>query len=163
VFQALVAAAAARRNERARLEHAAPDLRWLERRVPPLIIAAPGRPSQAKYRLYVPDNIGDKLIGPWSRGEKASPTKRTEKDVLPTHIPAGDEAVHYLWPFDGDDSDSQRYGTALIEAARSITHLGWGVDMIAANAAVIGEDEAAGLSGARWRPTDDATGNTYRV
>src|SRR3954451_23719277 len=68
LFQALVSASAARWNERIRLEYAAPALRWLERQPAPAIIAAAGRRSRVKYRLYVPDNVGDKVAGTWSRG-----------------------------------------------------------------------------------------------
>ena len=131
VFQALVAAAAARRNERTRLESAAPALHWLERQEPPTIVAAVGVRSAVKYRLYVPDNVADKVAKSWSAGREGSIADyRTEKDVRPTHLKG--EAVHYLFPLaDGGCPHLD----VLAAAARSITHLGWGVDMVAANAA----------------------------
>ena len=70
VFQALVAAAAARWNERTKLETAAPALRWLECRRTPSIVAATGIPSEVPYRLYVPDNVADKVAKSWARGCK---------------------------------------------------------------------------------------------
>ena len=164
VFQALVAAAAARWNERIRLEYAAPALRWLEGRRPPLIVACAGRPSGARYRLYVPDNVGDKVAGSWSRGGRASIADfRTEKDVLPTHLRANHDAVHYLWALGGGEPEFDKHKPVLLEAARSITHLGWGVDMVAGHAAVVGEEEVDKLAGERWRPSEGGSAEGYRV
>ncbi|MGH9344756.1 MAG: type I-G CRISPR-associated protein Csb2, partial [Terriglobia bacterium] len=72
LFQALVAASAARWNERAELHHAASALRWLEGQDRPIIVAAVGEPSQVRCRLYVPDNVGDKVALSWCRGGAAS-------------------------------------------------------------------------------------------
>ena len=41
----------------------------------------------------------------------------------------------------------------LKSAARSITHVGWGIDMVAADADVISDEDANKLSGERWRVT----------
>ncbi len=71
--------------------------------------------------------------------------KRAEKVVRPTHLLG--EAVHYLYPL--PDGQCPHLET-LRAAARSVTHLGWGVDMVAADAAVISAEEAAKLSGNRW-------------
>ena len=63
LFQALVAAAAARWNERRAISHASPALRWLESLPPPLIVVpASVQAATTGYRLYVPDNVGD-LVG----------------------------------------------------------------------------------------------------
>lgn len=159
LFQALAAAAAARWNERTRLETAAPALRWLERLPPPVIVAAPGEPSAVKYRLYVPNNVGDKVAGSWSRGGTANIADyRTEKDVQPTRLLPGGEAVHYVWDLRGHDSELRQHHDFLVASARSITHLGWGVDMAVANAAVLPRTEADRLTGERWRPTEDGSG-----
>ncbi|MGP0067684.1 MAG: type I-U CRISPR-associated protein Csb2 [Isosphaeraceae bacterium] len=164
VFQSLVAAAAARWNERTSLEYAASALRWLERQPPPLIVAARGESSRLPYRLYVPDNVGDKVAGSWSRGGTASVAEyRTEKDVRPTHLPPGGEAVHYLWPIPDSDPDFDACKEVLFAAARSITHLGWGVDMVAANASVISEADSRTLAGERWLPCPGASMSSYRV
>jgi len=155
-FQSLVAAAAALWNERTRLERPAPALRWLERQAAPTIVAAVGLRSQSKYRLYVPDNVADKVAGSWSRGGVASIADyRTEKDVFPTRIHGGDESVRYLWLASGAGYDSSR--DILLAAARGITHLGWGMDMVAADASTITEAEADGLPGERWTPTEDGS------
>ncbi|HVS40176.1 MAG TPA: type I-U CRISPR-associated protein Csb2 [Gemmataceae bacterium] len=159
MFQALVAAAAARQNERTRLEFGAPALHWLERQEPPTIVAAVGVRSAVKYRLYVPDNVADKVAKSWSAGREGSIADfRTEKDVQPTHLMG--EAVYYLFPLpDG----SCPHLDVLTAAARSITHLGWGVDMVAANAGVVSEKEAARLPGERWRPMQGDSGDGLRV
>jgi CRISPR-associated protein Csb2 len=159
VFQALVAAAAARWNERMQLEYAAPALRWLECQKPPAIVAVSGVRSEAKYRLYVPDNVADKVAKSWSAGREASIADyRTEKDVRPTHL-AG-EAVHYLFPL--ADAGCP-YFDVLAAAARRITHVGWGVDMVAADAAILSDEEAADLRGERWQPAEGASANSLRV
>ncbi len=163
VFQALVAASGAHWNERLRVEYAAPALRWLERQSSPSIVAAVGLRSQAKYRLYVPDNVGDKIAGSWSRGGDASIAGyRTEKDVCPIHLLDGD-AVCFIWPLRDSDPDFRNHEEVLLTAARSITHLGWGIDMVAANATIISAAEAAELPGERWLPVDDSSAHGSRV
>jgi len=164
VFQSLVAAAAARWYDRERIEHASAALRWIERQPPPLIIAAHGEPASVKYRLYVPDNIGDKVAASWARGREATIADyRTEKEVRPIHLARGGDAVHYLWPHSDPDAEFERHGEVLLAAARSITHLGWGVDMVAACASVISAEDEDKLQGERWRPTGDTAATGLRV
>ncbi|MDP1559923.1 MAG: type I-U CRISPR-associated protein Csb2, partial [Pirellulaceae bacterium] len=145
-FQALVAAAAARSNERERIESAVPALRWLQELPSPEIVACAGVASEVPTQFYVPDNTADLLVPSWKRGETAKGPKRTEKVVLPTHLDG--EAVHYL--FRSSNADLRNLDV-LKSAARSITHLGWGIDMVAADAEVISEAEAQRLSGERWQ------------
>src|SRR5438270_430771 len=59
VFQALVAAAAARWNERTRIEHAVSVMQWLEQQPSPTVVAASGVVSDVKCLVYVPDNTAD--------------------------------------------------------------------------------------------------------
>jgi CRISPR-associated protein Csb2 len=164
VFQSLTAAAAARWNERERIEHGAPALRWLEKLPAPLIVAPRAEPSRVKYRLYVPDNVADKVAGSWSRGGEASIADyRTEKDVRPTHVPDGAGDLHYLWPCSGSQDEISRHTDVLLGAARSIAHLGWGVDMVAGNACVLTDAELSKLVGERWQPTVADTETALRV
>jgi CRISPR-associated protein Csb2 len=58
MFQAIVAAAAGCWRDDFP-ESAAPWLYHLERQPPPEIVAPVGRSADAKYRLYVPDNVAD--------------------------------------------------------------------------------------------------------
>jgi CRISPR-associated protein Csb2 len=160
LFQALVAASAARWNERRGIRHAAPALRWLEALPPPTIIAPRGAEGAA-YRLYVPDNVGDLVGKSWSKGNVGSIADyRTEKTVRPTHVD-GDGALHFLWPL--DNQERAPHLETILTAARSITHLGWGVDLVVADAEVIPASALASLDGDTWRPTSDGGGTSLRV
>jgi CRISPR-associated protein Csb2 len=145
-FQALVAAAAARSNERERLASPIAALRWLEELPSPEIVACEGVASMVPTQFYVPDNTVDLLVPSWKRGETEKSAKRTEKVVLPTHLDG--EAVHYL--FQVSKVDTQIVDD-LKSAAHSITHLGWGIDMVAADARVISKTEEQRLRGERWK------------
>ncbi len=160
LFQALVAAAAARWNERRGIRHAAPALRWLESLPPPTILA-PRCAEGAAYRLYVPDNVGDLVGKKWSKGGDGSIADyRTEKTVRPTHI-HGDGAVHFVWPLEAVDQSPHL--PTILTAARSITHVGWGVDLVVADAEVSPEVAISALSGNIWRPAPDSGGISLRV
>src|SRR5207249_3267117 len=84
------------------------------------------------------------------------------KTVRPTLLPDGG-AVHYLWPIANDGQGFQKYGEVLTAATRSITHLGWGIDMVAANASIISQEEGTNLIGQRWQPLHDAEATRYRI
>lgn len=161
LYQALIAAAAGRWNERETLNFIATDLRWLateSAQSAPAIHAPIGVLSESPYRLYVPDNIGDRVAKSWSAGREASIADyRTEKDVRPTHL-SGD-AVHFVYNLDGPCPHFE----TLQQAARSITHLGWGIDMVAGDAAILTAEEVAKLDGEVWRPTQDGGGVALRV
>lgn len=157
LFQALIAGAAARWNERMRLTYAVPALEWLEKQPLPTIVATNGAASEVKCQFYVPDNTADQVVPAWSRGDVNKPVKRTEKIVRPTHLRGG-EAVHYLFPL----ADGACPHFAVLEAAaRSVTHLGWGVDMVAGNASLL--TDAAQLVGERWFPANGPAENNLRV
>lgn len=158
-FQALVSAAA-RKPTGGDLQSVGIALYWLEKQAAPLIVAPVGRTSSSKYRQYVPDNVADKVGKAWSGGREADMANyRTEKDVCPTHLCGGD-AVHYLFPLSNAPCPNF---DLLLSAARSITHLGWGVDMVAGNAAIISEEDVSKMQGERWQSVDDASANGYRV
>jgi CRISPR-associated protein Csb2 len=149
VVQALVAASAARWREPQFMAYAAPAIRWLERQPRPEIVAATGTPSASPYLLYIPNNTADLLVPAWKHGDVTKTVKREQKPVRPTHL-AG-EAIHYLFPLPDGLTEFNQHRETLKSAARSITHLGWGIDMVAADADVITEAEAAKLPGNRWR------------
>lgn len=158
-YQSLVAAAAQRWCGAQFGEDATPSLQWLEQLPIHAILASAAEPAKAKYRLYVPDNIADKVAKSWSGGRDASIADyRTEKDVYPMQL-SGD-ALHYLYPL--PSGECQHFQT-LATATRSITHLGWGVDMVVADASIISEQEVAKLSGERWRPVADSGTSALRT
>jgi len=149
LLQAMVASAAGRWNERGRLAAAVSAFHWLEAQMPPEIVAADAACSEQPYRLYVPDNVADKVAASWSRGRDADIADyRTEKDVRPMRL--SDEAVHYVYAL---SNGSCPHLDVLTAAARSLTHLGWGVDMVVGDATVLSGEQAASLEGRRWRPT----------
>ncbi len=146
LFQALVAAAAGRWNERRMLDYAVPALSWIEAAGSPHIVAPDGIASEVRTQFYVPDNTADLLVPSFKKGEIAKAPKRTEKVVRPTHLSG--EAVQYLFPL---STGGCPHLEVLQAAARSITHLGWGIDMVAADATVVSPDDADKLPGHRWR------------
>ena len=160
LFQALVAASATLWRENQFRDYARPALRWLEP-IPPLIVAPEISARSFGYRMYVPNNSGDLMTAAWARGDtETSMAKfRVKKDVRPTHLHGGD-AVHYLFPL---SDGSCPHLDVLAAAARSITHLGWGVDMVAGNASLITEEESSKLPGERWLPADGQAGNHLRA
>lgn len=162
LFQALVCAAATRWRASHFEDYARPALQWLAP-IRPSIVTPPVPTESFGYRMYVPNNSGDLMTAAWARGDtETSMAKfRVEKDVRPTHL-TGD-AVHYLYPIADGGSEFTKHMPTLIAAARSVTHLGWGVDMVAGNAVEMTEEEAAKLAGERWRPTKDASTTRLRV
>jgi CRISPR-associated protein Csb2 len=160
LFQALVAASAARWNERRGIKHAAAALRWLEG-LPAPDIVAPATAEGAAYRLYVPDNVGDLVGKSWSRGNAGNIADyRTEKTVRPTHV-HGDGAVHFLWLL--EDAAPAAHLETIVTTARSITHLGWGVDLVVADAAIIPATEVATLDGRKWNPAHENGATSLRT
>lgn len=148
MLQALVAASAGRWNERRELNHSVAAIRWLESLPPPRIVAPNSAPSSIGCQFYVPDNTSDLLVPAWRKGDITKQPKRTEKIVRPTYLEGS--PLHYLYPLANGNCPHLE---VLSAAARSITHLGWGVDMVVANAHVISEEQTRQLGGRCWQPT----------
>jgi len=164
-FQAIVSGAANRWREPQFKDYAVPVLRRLEQLGSPIIVAPAGHPASAAYRLYVPNNAADLVAAAWVRGtsDASIAEHHSEKDVRPTRL-IGGNTVCFLWPLtDLDQPQMTEFIGVLSTVARSITHLGWGVDMVAANAALLSEADADQLPGERWRPVEDSTGTGLRV
>lgn len=158
LFQALVASAAAYWNEKIQLKHALPALQWLETQPAPLIVGDKAVLADCSYRLYVPDNVADKVATSWSRGREASIADyRVEKDIRPVHL-SGD-TLYYLYPIPNKDSP---YVKTLCTAARSITHLGWGIDTVVGTASIRSLKQTADLAKYRWQP-DSSSGTPLRI
>lgn len=168
LFQALIAASAAKWGERHQLDYARPALKWLEAEMPPVIIT-PQSAEGAAYRLSVPNNAMDLVGRAWSRGNlfgggDANPaTHRAMKTVRPTRLVDG-VALHYLWELPDPLSDEIRgHVETLGAAARSIVALGWGIDLVAGNGSILSAEDANRLPGERWRPTTDSAAQGLRV
>lgn len=150
LIQALVAASAGYWNERQTLQHPVPALEWLESLPAPAIVCPPGTEYQTPYQLFVPDNTGDLLVPAWKRGDLNKQVKRTEKWVHPVRLDG--EEVHFLYALPAVSGDWQQFVEILTNAARAITHFGWGIDMTIGNAQVISGEVAYALPGLRWEP-----------
>ncbi len=175
-FQALVNAAA-RRWQTSQLEsYARPALEWLEGLGHPTIAAPPGRTATHPYRLYVPNNAGDLVVAAWARGnnDASMAEHRTEKDVRPTRFAGPDGRplktnqnflpVHYDWPLTPDQyEEGLTHLETLKGAARSITHLGWGVDQAVGHAELLATDPLADLAVERWQPMEIGGTTSLRV
>lgn len=162
LYQAIVAASAARWNEGGRLRHAEPALRWFEQLPPPIIVAPPVREAQG-YRLYVPDNVGDLVSRSLSRGGEASIADyRTEKAVRPLRVP-DESAVHYVWNLVDAPKGFVEHRETISSAVHSITHVGWGVDLVVADVSILGETGATNLKGGRWHPVGNEVGTLLRT
>lgn len=138
-FQALTSSALGRSpDERGRSKSVA-ALRWLENQAAPRITAPPASLTGPGYRLFVPDNVGDLVAASWTRGgDDNIANYRTEKDVRPLHLSG--ERVDYRYECDGD---LDAHAPTLKVAARSLTHLGWGVDMVAGDVTMDAPDASA--------------------
>ena len=167
MFQALVAAAASRWRGQQFKDHARPALAWLQKQSPPLIVA-PAHHVGVPVRIAVPNNDLDVVATAWAKRQepKKQPSElKTMKTVRPTRLllpHPQPECGHVHYVFHLTDAGCPHLDV-LAAAARSITHLGWGMDMVAGNASIISEEEAADLPGDRWRPMEDASAYGYRV
>lgn len=157
LFQAILDAAANRWRESEFAINARPALEWLEGR-PPLEIVAPSHYVGTPFRIAVPNNdldIWAKAISKGAEPKKQPNELKTMKAVQPTNIGvergASGDAVHYLYPLPAGLAEFAQHRETLAAAARSVTHLGWGIDMVVADAEVISEADAAKLPGHRWR------------
>ena len=179
LFQALVAAASFRWGWGKQIDSAADDsaadfLRWLEKLSAPRILAPPARKT-APFRLYVPNNTADLAVpGPtgWKKGIQSNlkdvkkyQGMRTEKDVRGHQIENEDEdaPVSFVWTVEKLDGDARLHIDRLKDAAASLTHLGWGIDMAAADARLLSAAEVEKLPGESYRPVDEETDLQIRV
>jgi CRISPR-associated protein Csb2 len=135
------------------LESTRGALTWLEQLAAPLIIAPEAVESALGYRLSVPHNAMDLVGKQWSRGDEGSAAEhRAMKNVRPHRLPE-EAVVHYAWQIDGDGSATP----ALIAAARGVVALGWGVDLVVGDGAVVDGARLTELSANLkvWEPRSD--------
>ncbi len=148
-FQAVVAAAA----RAGTLESMSGALTWLEGRAAPLILGPQASESAVGYRLSVPHNAMDLVGKQWSRGDEGNAAEhRAMKNVHPHRLPE-EAAVHYAWQLDGDEVAVP----SLIAAVRGVVALGWGVDLVVGDGAVVDGARLAELSAElkMWEPRSD--------
>jgi CRISPR-associated protein Csb2 len=124
------------------LESSLGALTWLEQRPAPFIIASEAVESAEGYRLSVPHNAMDLVGKQWVRGDEGNAAEhRAMKNVRPYRLPQ-EATVHYAWRID----DEAVAAPALIAAARGTVALGWGVDLVVGDGAVVEGAQLAELS-----------------
>jgi len=155
LFQALLDAAAS--GHRTELPTGLPDLFQFIGNVVPEIIAPVGYVCNS-IRVAVPNNDLDVWAVAVAKGMQSGkqPSElKAMKAIQPVRaIATGSNhsgLVSYLYKL----PETERWSVSHIASefgklARSITHLGWGIDMVAADADVITAAQAAALPGERW-------------
>jgi CRISPR-associated protein Csb2 len=131
------------------------------------IICTPRHYAAVPFRIAVPNNDWDSPARVWAKGgEPAKPHRpvdlKTMKTVWPTRLDCANEAdnvLHYVYTLPNGQCSCLDVLTA---AARSVTHLGWGIDMAVGDARIISGDEVDKLSGERWLPSPSG-GTPLRV
>lgn len=162
LMQAIVAANADRIGTHGPLDRA---LGWLEQQPPPMILA-PRCEHTTPYCLSVPNNAMDLVAKAWSKGnyfgagDSSPATHRTMKTVRPSRMVDGD-TVHYLWLI--DDAALPDMIDALIDAARRMVALGWGIDLVAGEAERLDNSAISDHPGERWSSTPAASPTALRV
>ena len=143
LFQALIAGARGGCRNPLWSEEKARAFSWLEQQNPPLIIAPQARLAPA-ITLFVPNNDSNMQL---ERNNRL-----TGKTVQPHRLLDG-QTIHYLWTLpESDDPSVRQFVNLLCAESRQILTFGWGIDMACGNGRILDEQEAAALSGVRWRP-----------
>ena len=126
---------------------------WLQHLPAPIVVAPRSRQGIAITR-FVPNNDGDETFDRQRR--------LTAKLTIPTLMliePDQRPEVHYVWDISKlNEPPIDR----IRDAARSITSLGWGIDMAFADSRLATQTDIESLPGVRWYPTlavrpDDVT------
>ncbi len=146
LFQALLAGAQMGCHRRDWSDAKIEAFQWLEQRGAPEIVTPHAHPASA-YTFFVPDNVGDK--------ESERQNRLVGKVARPHRLLDG-QMLHYLWPIeDKERADAEPCVNVLMQEARSLLALGWGIDMAVGNGRLLTLDEANALTGERWRPWVD--------
>lgn len=164
-FQALLNAASLRARGRPLAPEVRQALQALEV-LRPEVIAPRATVSTVGYRAYVPHNQTDLVTAAWHRGNVGASIAeyRMEKDIRPMRIETlGDDLpmLHYLYPLDATMLDPDELLRAIRPPVRAITHLGWGIDQVIADA-TLADRASLQPSGERWFPSARA-GRRLRV
>jgi CRISPR-associated protein Csb2 len=116
--------------------------RWFERLSTPQILASGVRKCE-DCRIYVPNNSSD---------VKQGGSDRAEKRILGQALTA-DLPVHYFYEA-GENPPME--AQAIAEAAKKVSALGWGIDLVAVNAKILTREEILSLrksyQGQRYEP-----------
>lgn len=122
----------------------------------PSIIAPPAVLSTIGHRIYVPHNQADLVSAAWHRGnyDESIAKHRVEKNHRPYRLELlGDDlpSIHYLYSFDSTNINVAGLLEAIRPSVRAVTHIGWGIDQVVADATLI--ESTQGIpAGERWNP-----------
>lgn len=119
VFQALIAGNAHAESIEQPLASA---LQWLESLSAPDIIAPQSKAGHMQL-VYVLNNRVDR--------------SRTPKAIRPTLLKNGDALLQYAWAFDSEQAGASDHADAVIDAARRLRALGWGIDLAIGHGEVV--------------------------
>ena len=143
LFQALLAGAQVGCHRRDWSDAKAEAFRWLEQRVAPEIVTPHVRLAPT-YTLFVPDNVSDR---------EPDKQKRLVSKIINPHRMLDGQMLHYLWSLDDVEWPAAETSVnVLLQSARNILALGWGIDMAVGDGRLLTQVEADALIGERWRP-----------
>ena len=118
--------------------------RWFESLAPPEILAPKTEEHTQEVQIFVPNNDAD------VPKKFARQNRLTSKTMRPTRMKGGSTTVRYLWTIQEAD---RPLAHKIIEHARRITAVGWGIDLVVANAEVVDKEEPAWQEGMQhWIP-----------
>ncbi len=116
-------------------------LRWCESLDAPYIIAPQARAGRVLL-TYVLNNMSD-----------SNPNSRTPKMIRPT-ILNGDRLLQYVWIFEETTACATTHAQVIVEAARHIHCLGWGIDLAVGCGEIIEKMPHVTAPRLPYRPTD---------
>lgn len=149
LFQALVAGNKAGGRGAAWTEEKEKALKWLEGRPPPIIVA-PKAKRLRHYLAYGPDNIMDIIL-------TEKPKKKESEIKVPLHfrpwLVGEGKSVHYLWE---TEEMEERVLDTLQEMVQYLFSLGKGEDFVSSHLSLLRPEEAEGLEGEKYLPTEDS-------
>ena len=137
LFQAMLCAAA--RNGCDSEE----EFQWFEGLAPPDIFTPDTSATQA-VEFFVPNNDAD-VSKKFERQNRL-----TSKVIRSTRILGDSPTVRYLWTIHEKD---KAMAERIIHHARLISAVGWGIDLVVANAQIVNDETSVRLEGSqRWTP-----------
>lgn len=150
LFQALLAGAQAGCHRRDWSDTKVEAFQWLEQRAAPEIVT-PRVHLASAYTFFVPDNVGDR---------EPNRQKLLVGKVAKPHRMLDGQKLHYLWSIDDAEWPAAESNVnVLLQAARNLLTLGWGIDMAVGDGRLLTQAEMDTLTGERWRPWVDHGSN----
>ena len=120
------------------------EFRWFESLDPPSILA-PKTTAAQQRQIFVPNNDAD------ANKKLARQSRLTSKELRPIRIQGDSTSVLYLWTISAEDEPMAK---RVIHHTRRISAVGWGIDLVVADAQLVeAEVPAWGEGMQRWAPS----------